>query len=58
MGKSDVDKTNAANLQIARETNESNYNIAQMSNEYNSAQLDKQIAEQWRMWQASKDITN
>lgn len=52
MGKSDVDKTNAANLQIARETNESNYNIAQMSNEYNSAQLDKQIAEQWRMWQA------
>lgn len=52
MGKSDVDKTNAANLQIARETNQSNYNIAQMSNEYNSVQLDKQIAEQWRMWQA------
>lgn len=55
MGKSDVDKTNAANLQIARETNESNYNIAQMSNEYNSAQLDKQIAEQWRMWQAENE---
>ena len=55
MGKSDIDKTNAANLQIARETNESNYNIAQMSNEYNSAQLDKQIAEQWRMWQAENE---
>ena len=55
MGKSDVDKTNAANLQIARETNESNYNIAQMSNEYNSAQLDKQIAEQWRMWKAENE---
>lgn len=55
MGKSDVDKTNAANLQIARETNESNYNIAQMSNEYNSAQLDKQIAEQWRMWRAENE---
>lgn len=47
--------TNKTNLEIADRTNQANIDIAQMGNEYNMAMLDKQIAQQWQMWQAENE---
>lgn len=38
-----------------KDTNRTNLEIAQMGNEYNMAMLDKQIQEQWKMWQAENE---
>lgn len=51
-------RTNQTNLQIAQETNQANLDIAQMSNEYNMQMLDKQIAEQWKMWKAQNEYNS
>lgn len=48
-------ETNQANRDIAKETNQANLDIAQLSNEFNAAQLDKQIEQQWKMWNAEND---
>lgn len=50
--------TNKTNLKIADRTNQANMDIAQMSNEYNMAMLDKQIAEQWKMWHAQNEYNS
>lgn len=41
-----------------KDTNATNLQIAQMSNEFNAAQLDKQIAEQWKMWEAQNEYNS
>ena len=41
-----------------KDTNATNIQIAQMSNDFNAAQLDKQIAEQWKMWQAQNEYNS
>lgn len=51
-------QTNKTNLEIADRTNQANLDIAQMSNEYNMQMLDKQIAEQWKMWQAENEYNS
>lgn len=53
-----VKSTNKTNLEIADRTNQSNLDIAQMSNDYNMAMLDKQIQEQWKMWQAENEYNS
>lgn len=61
-----VDKTNAANLaineatnasnyQIAQETNAANAQIAQMNNEYNERMLERQLQQEWEMWDAENE---
>lgn len=50
--------TNAANLQIAQETNKSNAQIAQMNNEYNEQMLERQIQQQWDMWNAQNEYNS
>ena len=50
--------TNKTNLEIADRTNQANLDIAQMSNDYNMAMLDKQIAEQWKMWTAENEYNS
>ena len=50
--------TNKTNLEIADRTNQANIDIAQMSNDYNMAMLDKQIAEQWKMWNAQNEYNS
>lgn len=51
-------ETNQANRDIAQETNQANIDIAQMSNEFNAAQLDKQIEQQWKMWEAENEYNS
>ena len=41
-----------------KDTNQTNLEIAQMGNEYNMAMLDKQIQEQWKMWQAENEYNS
>lgn len=41
-----------------KDTNATNLQIAQMGNEYNMAMLDKQIVEQWKMWQAENEYNS
>lgn len=53
-----VKSTNKTNLEIADRTNQSNLDIAQMSNDYNMAMLDKQIQEQWKMWNAENEYNS
>lgn len=50
--------TNKTNLEIADRTNQANMDIAQMSNEYNMMMLDKQIEQQWEMWQAENEYNS
>lgn len=50
-----TDKTNAANLQIAQDTNKANAEIAQMNNEYNERMLERQIQQEWEMWNAQNE---
>ena len=53
-----VKNTNKTNLEIADRTNQANIDISQMSNDYNMAMLDKQIQEQWRMWNAQNEYNS
>lgn len=41
-----------------KDTNATNIQIAQMANDFNAAQLDKQIAEQWKMWRAENEYNS
>lgn len=61
-----TNNTNKANLQIAQETNktnaenvaatnQANKDIAQMANEHNEAMLNKQIQQEWDMWNAQNE---
>ena len=50
--------TNSANLQIAQDTNKSNAQIAQMNNEYNEQMLERQIQQQWDMWNAQNEYNS
>ena len=51
-------ETNQANLDIANATNEANYRIAQMNNDYNEQLLERQIDEQWKMWNAQNEYNS
>lgn len=53
-----VKSTNKTNLEIADRTNRANLDISQMSNDYNMAMLDKQIQEQWAMWNAQNEYNS
>lgn len=50
-----TNNTNKANLQIAQQTNQANKDIAQMANEHNEAMLNKQIQQEWKMWNAENE---
>jgi hypothetical protein len=50
-----TESTNQANRDIATETNQANRDIAQMNNQYNRENLERQIDEQWKMWNAENE---
>lgn len=53
-----TNNTNKANLQIADKTNAANKEIAQMANEHNEAMLNKQIQQEWDMWNAENEYNS
>jgi hypothetical protein len=53
-----TDSTNQANRDIATETNQANRDIALMNNQYNRENLERQIDEQWRMWNAENEYNS
>lgn len=53
-----TDSTNQANRDIAKETNQANREIAQMNNQYNRENLERQIDEQWKMWNAENEYNS
>lgn len=53
-----TNNTNKTNLQIAQDTNNANKEIAQMSNEYNQQMLERQIEQEWDMWNAQNDYNS
>ena len=53
-----TNNTNKANLQIAQQTNQANKDIAQMANEHNEAMLNKQIQQQWDLWNAENEYNS
>ena len=53
-----TDSTNQANRDIATETNQANRDIALMNNQYNRENLERQINEQWRMWNAENEYNS
>lgn len=53
-----TNSTNKANLQIAQQTNQANKEIAQMSNEYNQQMLERQIEQEWDMWNAQNEYNS
>lgn len=53
-----TDSTNQANRDIAMETNQANRDIAQMNNQYNRENLERQIDEQWKMWNAENEYNS
>lgn len=53
-----TNNTNKTNLQIAQETNQANKEIAQMSNEYNQQMLERQIEQEWDMWNAENEYNS
>ncbi len=53
-----TNNTNKTNLQIAQETNQANKEIAQMSNEYNQQMLERQIEQEWDMWNAQNEYNS
>lgn len=53
-----TNNTNKTNLQIAEQTNQSNKEIAQMSNEYNQQMLERQIEQEWDMWDAQNEYNS
>ena len=53
-----TDSTNQANRDIAKETNQANLDIAHMNNQYNRENLERQIDEQWKMWNAENEYNS
>lgn len=53
-----TDSTNQANRDIAQETNQANRDIAEMNNQYNRENLERQIDEQWKMWNAENEYNS
>lgn len=53
-----TNNTNKTNIAIADKTNQTNKEIAQMNNEYNEAQLEKQIQQEWDMWNAENEYNS
>ena len=53
-----TDSTNQANRDIAKETNQANREIAEMNNQYNRENLERQIDEQWKMWNAENEYNS
>lgn len=53
-----TNNTNKANLEISQQTNQANKDIAQMANEHNEAMLDKQIQQEWDMWNAENEYNS
>lgn len=53
-----TNNTNKTNLQIAQQTNQANKEIAQMSNEYNQQMLERQIEQEWDMWNAENEYNS
>lgn len=53
-----TNNTNKANLNIAQQTNQANKDIAQMANEHNEAMLNKQIQQEWDMWNAENEYNS
>lgn len=53
-----TNNTNKTNLQIAQQTNQANKEIAQMSNEYNQKMLERQIEQEWDMWNAQNEYNS
>lgn len=53
-----TNNTNKTNLDIAQQTNQANKDIAQMANEHNEAMLNKQIQQEWDMWDAENEYNS
>lgn len=53
-----TNNTNKANLEISEKTNQANKDIAHMANEHNEAMLDKQIQQEWNMWNAENEYNS
>ena len=53
-----TNNTNKTNLKIAEQTNQANKEIAQMSNEYNQQMLERQIEQEWDMWDAQNEYNS
>ena len=53
-----TNNTNKTNLQITEQTNQANKEIAQMSNEYNQQMLERQIEQEWDMWDAQNEYNS
>ena len=53
-----TDSINASNRDIAKETNAANLEIATMNNQYNRENLELQIGEQWKMWNAENEYNS
>lgn len=53
-----TNNTNKANLEISEHTNQANKDIAHMANEHNEAMLDKQIQQEWDMWNAENEYNS
>ena len=53
-----VAATNKVNAENVAATNQANKDIAQMSNEHNEAMLNKQIQQEWDMWNAENDYNS
>lgn len=53
-----TNSVNKTNLQIAQQTNQANKEIAQMSNEYNQQMLERQIEQEWDMWNAQNEYNS
>lgn len=53
-----TNNTNKANKEIAESTNQANIHIAQMSNEFNREQLERQIQQEWDMWNAENEYNS
>lgn len=53
-----TNNTNKTNLDIAHQTNQANKDIAQMANEHNEAMLNKQIQQEWDMWNAENEYNS
>lgn len=53
-----VAATNKVNAENVAATNKANKDIAQMSNEHNEAMLNKQIQQEWDMWNAENDYNS
>lgn len=53
-----VAATNKANAENVAATNKANFEIAKMSNEYNEWMLERQIEQEWDMWNAQNEYNS